>query len=64
MLSVQCIGCGCSDFNACVKDGEACHWLKVDNVMQIGVCSNCHGYIEELERRQAELAKFAGQLHR
>ena len=61
MSGNQCIGCGCSDFNACVKGGEACHWLKVDNAMQIGVCSNCPGYIEELEKRQAELAEFAAE---
>lgn len=61
MFESECIGCGCSDFNACVKDGEACHWLRVDNDMQIGVCSRCPGYVEEFERRQADLAEFAAE---
>lgn len=58
MLGNQCIGCGCSDFNACVKDGEVCHWLKVDSIMGVGVCSNCPDYVEELEKQQAELTAF------
>lgn len=43
-LSVQrprfCIGCGCTDNQACVSDlGEPCHWVAADN--RRGVCSEC-----------------------
>jgi dissimilatory sulfite reductase (desulfoviridin) alpha/beta subunit len=38
-----CIGCGCTDTNACVdhENHEACHWLRVDYGKHAGVCSAC-----------------------
>lgn len=61
MFEAQCIGCGCSDMNACVKGNETCHWLSVDYALQLGVCSNCPGYLKKLEKRQEELAELAAE---
>lgn len=38
-----CIGCGCTDMNACWDDdkGARCHWLAVDRAAGLGVCSAC-----------------------
>lgn len=55
----ECIGCGCTDHNACVVDGEACHWLAVDPVMGIGVCSCCAGSLPEFRSSQTQLKEFA-----
>lgn len=39
---VTCIGCGCDDFDACESTtGEPCHWLRVDDELLVGVCSEC-----------------------
>jgi hypothetical protein len=46
-----CIGCGCSDYHACVDAlDEPCHWLAVDYPAGVGVCSACPG---ELSRWNA-----------
>lgn len=37
--NAYCVGCGCSDDNACMHD--ICWWRKVDYDAGIGVCSNC-----------------------
>lgn len=42
-----CIGCGCSDNNACFENFQACYWLKVDREKQQGVCSNCHDLLSQ-----------------
>lgn len=44
----MCIGCGCTDFNACYDEleGAACHWRRVDRAAGLGVCSSCR----ELEK--------------
>ena len=41
-----CIGCGCTDFDACEP---ACNWCVVDAEQRLGVCSNpdCDRYIEQ-----------------
>ncbi|MBK5145573.1 hypothetical protein I2494_17990 [Budviciaceae bacterium BWR-B9] len=37
-----CIGCGCTDNNACVDEyRDVCSWRKVDRVKGVGVCSFC-----------------------
>nr|ACB99610.1 conserved protein [Vibrio tapetis] len=36
-----CIGCGCSDTNACIENYPACFWLKVDRQNEQGICSSC-----------------------
>ena len=44
-----CLGCGCSDFDAC--EG-GCWWDTVDYDVGVGVCSNCldwHGVLLCLE---------------
>lgn len=38
MNTITCIGCGCDDENACAGD---CHWLRIDQHHQLGVCSEC-----------------------
>ncbi len=55
----ECIGCGCTDHNACVIEGVACDWLEVDQVMGVGVCSCCEDSLPTLVRMQAELQEFA-----
>jgi hypothetical protein len=32
---VECRGCGCTDWNACVVNGVPCHWVEAD------LCSAC-----------------------
>jgi hypothetical protein len=37
-----CIGCGCDDYHACAgEDGQPCHWLRIDRLAGLGVCSEC-----------------------
>ncbi len=52
----ECLGCGCSDSKACVDSKEPCHWLVVDKVLGLGVCSNCPEHIERLKQHQQEMA--------
>lgn len=33
-----CIGCGCTDERACAG---GCSWTRVDQLVHVGVCSNC-----------------------
>ncbi|ENM5835049.1 hypothetical protein NTH44_003141 [Vibrio metoecus] len=44
-----CIGCGCSDTNACFENNQACYWLKVDREKQQGVCSNCPDFLAQFK---------------
>lgn len=41
-MTVTCIGCGCTDQRAC--EG-GCHWLRVDTIRGVGVCSACQPYV-------------------
>lgn len=34
----RCIGCGCTDNNACAC---GCHWVRLDRSIGVGVCSEC-----------------------
>jgi len=38
----QCVGCGCTDYNAC---SGGCEWVSLDPP----TCSNCDGIVEEEE---------------
>lgn len=58
-----CIGCGCTDVNACVPrhDGsgprylaQPCSWLVVDRKAGAGVCSCCPGAKKRWERGDRE----------
>lgn len=40
-----CVGCGCSDSKACLKNGEPCSWIAIDRDKQQGVCSNCLDFV-------------------
>lgn len=55
----ECFGCGCSDTNACLGDDEPCHWLVLDRVLGMGVCSSCPESVVHFELHQAEMAKLA-----
>jgi len=46
--SATCIGCECTDDQACVNDatGNPCHWLAVDYEAHLGVCSECADSLE------------------
>ncbi|EBW2193940.1 hypothetical protein KZK20_002360 [Salmonella enterica] len=40
--SATCVGCGCTDNNACVNEyHDTCYWLKVNRQSGLGVCSFC-----------------------
>lgn len=45
----MCIGCGCSDFNACHDEREEapCHWKRVDRAARLGVCSACRELVAD-----------------
>ena len=51
----RCIGCGCTDNQACVHSGQPCHWLMVNRTLGIGVCSECgtEQHLADFERRLA-----------
>ena len=53
MTIATCIGCGCTDRNACWDEtvGEPCSWLAVDYEEGLGVCSACP---DDLERWSAD----------
>lgn len=47
-----CIGCGCSEFNACVRDGgETCSWVPCD---EGPLCSFCAEMALEMAERDEE----------
>ncbi|EDO1895704.1 hypothetical protein CBZ97_004245 [Salmonella enterica] len=44
--SATCVGCGCTDNNACVNEfREACYWLKVNRQTGLGICSFCPEFL-------------------
>lgn len=45
-----CIGCACTDMQACVADGEPCYWLRLDRDAGRGVCSACPGHVEAWDK--------------
>lgn len=55
-----CIGCGCSDYNACrsIVRG-ACYWLRVDYTEGKGVCSTCSEYVVRWDVGDREPVKSA-----
>lgn len=44
LMERVCIGCGCSDNNAC-RGG--CHWAHEAEVAPLGICSTCVGEFED-----------------
>jgi hypothetical protein len=51
-----CIGCGCTDDQAC--EG-GCSWALESQVAPIGVCTNCTEMYGEIELSTAEAEYFA-----
>lgn len=47
--AVTCVGCGCTDNQAC--DG-GCDWLVVNRVTKRGVCSSCETHRAAFESEQ------------
>ena len=45
-VRVVCIGCGCTDDEACANN---CHWLRLDTEVNAGVCSNCPEFEERFD---------------
>lgn len=47
MGTAFCIGCGCSDHDACedLETGDTCSWLAVDYALRKGVCSECSEHL-------------------
>ncbi|EAA8752617.1 hypothetical protein E0I83_02040 [Salmonella enterica subsp. enterica serovar Stanley] len=44
--SATCVGCGCTDNNACVNEyHDTCYWLKVNRQSGLGVCSFCTEFL-------------------
>jgi hypothetical protein len=56
MLTAKCIGCGCTDDHACVENGQPCHWLRVNRVEGIGVCSSCPDALNQFASDSQEQA--------
>jgi len=52
-----CIGCGCTDLQACTKSAEPCHWLDVDYAQGIGVCSECPGKLPQFNAQTCEVCE-------
>ncbi|EIW8458068.1 hypothetical protein MIL71_004194 [Salmonella enterica subsp. enterica serovar Reading] len=53
--SATCVGCGCSDNDACVNEyRDTCHWLKVNRQTGLGVCSFCPEFLSHLLADDAE----------
>lgn len=57
-----CIGCGCTDDNACVDEcRDVCSWRKVDRVKGIGVCSFCfRELVNKLDKASSPIDELSG----
>ena len=58
-METECFACGCTETKACTSANENCHWLVIDNVLGLGVCSNCLEHIEHFEKHQKEIADLS-----
>lgn len=54
-----CIGCGCTDINACMTDDGPCAWLRVGD--GIGVCSACPDLVECWDRADNDASGKSGE---
>ncbi|HEX5461852.1 MAG TPA: hypothetical protein VFX20_17950 [Steroidobacteraceae bacterium] len=57
-----CIGCGCDDLHACDvdEDGNACHWLRIDEDELVGVCSECPEHVTRFDAGERSI-EYQGQ---
>lgn len=45
-----CMGCNCNDLNACeTPSGAPCYWLRIDEELLIGVCSECPDFVAQFD---------------
>lgn len=56
MNATFCIGCGCHDERACPG---GCAWLRVDQIAEVGVCSECPGHVERFDAGDRTLSDEA-----
>ena len=45
----RCIGCGCTDTHGCITEHGPCHWLRLDTIRGIGVCSECEHTVKSYD---------------
>ncbi|ROC60411.1 hypothetical protein [Klebsiella quasipneumoniae] len=46
LKEATCVGCGCTDHNACVDENHTpCSWLKVNRETGLGICSSCPTFL-------------------
>ena len=60
----KCLGCGCTDDNACNTDEipeRVCRWIIVDYIFNIGICTECWDSLEEF--REAHSASVNARKH-
>jgi hypothetical protein len=51
----HCIGCNCSDYNACRTAGGVCCWLRVDYTEGKGVCSACPEQVQRWDAGERDI---------
>lgn len=44
-----CIGCGCTDEDACTDGHSTCCWLRLDRAAGVGVCSCCPEFLDHFD---------------
>lgn len=55
-METVCIGCGCSDNDACEL---GCGWLRNDPITLLGVCSECPGHVSRFDAGDQKLSVAA-----
>jgi len=57
MSIATCIGCGCTDTQACYDDeaDAGCHWERLDRRAGLGVCSCCKEVIEAWDQGDRQI---------
>lgn len=50
-----CIGCGCTDLQACEGETGPCSWVRLDREAGLGVCSECPEQVEAWDLGDREL---------
>lgn len=63
-MNHHCIGCGCTEFQACATPEGPCYWL-VPPESGLGLCSECEQFAADLQAVSAGIATpfFPQHLH-